>query len=125
MCLYYDGKTLSIFDSIHKGNIKLYGEQEKRYIQKRYKGIDFNKIVLVPVTTQTDGKSCGAYAAAFATEVAMGNNPALKNFSKSPLKMRKHFAEIIRTGILVPFPEEKDDNKQQEMYPELDIYLSN
>ena len=50
MCLYYDGTTLSIFDSIYKGKIELYGEQEKRYIQKRYKGIDFNKIVLVPVT---------------------------------------------------------------------------
>ena len=46
----------------------------------------------------------------------MGSNPALKKFSKVPMKIRKHFAEIIRTGILVPFPEEKDDNNKEEMY---------
>ena len=47
----------------------------------------------------------------------MGSNPAMKKFSKLPMKMRKHFAEIIRSGILVPFPEQKDDNKMEEMYP--------
>ena len=117
MCLYYNGELLYIFDSLTEGVIENYGEQEKRYIQKRYPSIDFNTIKIVPVTRQPDSFSCGIYAAAFATEIAMGSNPAMKKFSKLPMKMRKHFAEIIRSGILVPFPEQKDDNKMEEMYP--------
>ena len=101
-------------------------KQEKRYIQKRYPDINFNNIQIVSVTRQPDSFSCGVYAAAFATEIAMGSDPALKNFSKVPMKMRKHFAEIIRTGILVPFPEEKDDCNMKDMYPSIaNTYLYN
>ena len=107
ICLYYDGKALFILDSKYKSRIELYGEKEKRYIQKRYPHINFNDIKLVHVTQQPDGYSCGVYAAAFATEIAMGNTPLGKEFSENPMKMRKHLAEIVRSKILVPFPEKK------------------
>lgn len=103
-CLHYDGKTIWIYDSLLRCEYVLLSAEEKRYIAKRYPHVSVEHIVLQPVTKQPDRFSCGVYAIAFATTVALGNDPCRTKYSRDILQMRGHLVRIFRERRLIEFP---------------------
>ena len=47
---------------------------------------------------------CGVYAAAFATTIALGDNPCKEKYSKDVKCMREHLFKIIEGKKWLPFP---------------------
>ena len=78
--------------------------EEKRYINKRYPRVTPTDIVMQPVTKQPDQYSCGIYAAAFSTSIALGRGPCTEKYSFDASKMRAHLVTIIEHQTLLPFP---------------------
>lgn len=62
-------------------------------------------IIFEKVKTQPDGISCGIYAAAFTTTIALGGNPCEENYSNNVKYMREHLFKIIQGDKLLPFPQ--------------------
>lgn len=79
-------------------------EEEKRYISKRYPYMSTARIVLQPVTRQPDSYSCGVYAAAYATTIVLGDDPATQVYSRNAKVMRDHLIVILKSRKLTPFP---------------------
>lgn len=103
-CVYYDGSTVMIYDSLGRIEYHLLHEEEKRYLRKRFPHLHIDDIVFQPVTRQPDPYSCGVYAAAFATTIALGGDPAQEVYSSDVQKMRAHLLSIITTRQLTAFP---------------------
>ena len=103
-CVYYDGSKVSIYDSLCRCEYTLISAEEKRYIHKRYPRITPADILMQPVTKQPDQYSCGVYAAAFATAIALGRDPCYEKYSLDASKMRAHLARIVEQQQLLPFP---------------------
>ena len=78
--------------------------EEKNYIHLRYPNISQSDIIFEKVQSQPDSTSCGIYAAAFATTVALGGNPSNQKYSENIKCMRQHFVQIIENNKLMPFP---------------------
>ena len=104
ICAYFDGSNLLVYDSLNRLELEFFHSQEKKYFKKRYPNILESEIITVPVTHQPDMRICGIYAAAFVTDIALGNDPALISYSTNGIIMRQHFADIIRTHNLISFP---------------------
>ena len=90
-CVYYDGSKIVIYDSL----CTLISAEEKRYIKKLYPRVTPEDIIMQPVTKQPGPYSCGVYAAAFATAIALGRDPCNEKFSLDASKMRTHLVTII------------------------------
>jgi len=60
-------------------------------------------IIFEKVQAQSDDTSCGIYAAAFTTTIALESNPCNKKYSKDIKCMRQHFVKIIENNKLMPF----------------------
>lgn len=103
-CIFFDGIKLHIYDSIPGCTYDKLVAKEKNYILRRYPQIRQSDIIFEKVDTQPDGLSCGIYSAAFATTVALGNNPCNVKYSKDVKCMRQHFIKIIESNKLLPFP---------------------
>ncbi|KAL0130306.1 hypothetical protein PUN28_002141 [Cardiocondyla obscurior] len=78
--------------------------KEKNYIRLRYPTVRQCNIIFEKVDVQPDAISCGIYAAAFATTVALGDNPCNIKYSKNVKCMRQHFMTVIEGNELLPFP---------------------
>lgn len=103
-CYFYDRANLYIYDSL---GCKLYEnleEEEKDFISLRFPFLSIKNILFPNVTKQPDTYSCGAYACAFATGRALGQDPSLVNFSRNASIMRKHLMKILEARRLFPFP---------------------
>ncbi len=61
---------------------------------------------IINVERQKDSFNCGAYALAFATELARGGDPA--SFFWSVGDMRNHILTSLKTGSVLPFPKKKE-----------------
>jgi len=103
-CIVYDGIKLHVYDSIPGCTYNNLVAKEKRYIHRRYPKIRQSDIIFEKVDTQPDARSCGIYAAAFATTVVLGANPCNVQYSKEVKCMRQHFMTIIEKNKLLPFP---------------------
>ncbi|CAG5093278.1 Protein of unknown function [Cotesia congregata] len=104
-CIHYDGHQVAIYDSLNRNNLNLLREPEKRYLQVRYpQQYKRKEIFFKVVTRQPDGSTCGVYAAAYATTIALDGNPCTINYSKDAAAMRKHLFQIISQNQLVQFP---------------------
>ena len=101
-CVCYDGSKVLIYDSLCKYEYTLISAEEKRYIEKRYPRVTPEAIIMQPVTKQLDPYSCGVYAAAFATAIALRRDPCNEKFSLDASRMRKHLINIIENRTLVP-----------------------
>ena len=62
---------------------------------------DNQRIILKTQKVQFQ-KDCGAYAIAFATDLAYGNNPASREYEQT--KLWSHFLEYLSLKQIVPFP---------------------
>ena len=105
-CVYYDGSKLMIYDSICPAEYNFLHMETKRYIQWRYPNLTEDDILVQPVTRQPDIYSCGVYAIAFATAIALRDDPSQQKFSRDTENMRSHLITILRTRHLLPFPEQ-------------------
>jgi len=92
-----------VYDSISGCTYDKLVSEEKNYIHRRYPQISTNNIIFEKVQTQSDG-TCGIYAAAFATTIALGGNPCNEKYSNHVEYMRQHFLNIIAENELSPFP---------------------
>lgn len=54
------------------------------------------------VQFQEGASDCGAYAIAFAIDLAYGNNPASREYEQT--KLQSHFLECLSNKQIVPFP---------------------
>ena len=104
-CIFFDGTKLRVYDSMPGTTYDNLVPKKKNYIYCRYPQISANNIILEKVHAQPDGTSCGIYAAAFATTVALGGNPRYQKYSNRVECMRKHFLKIIIEKNLSPFPD--------------------
>jgi hypothetical protein len=103
-CLFFDGSKLHVYDSLPGCTYDKLVADEKYYIQHRYPTISQSDIIYEQVDAQPDAYSCGIYAAAFATTVALGGNPCNERYSINVRSMREHFIKIIEDNKLLPFP---------------------
>jgi len=103
-CIFFDGTKLHVYDSLPGCTYDKLVSKEKKYIHLRYPTINQSDIMFEKVHTQPDGTSCGIYAAAFATTIALGGNPCNEKYSKDIKCMRQHFVKIIENNKLMPFP---------------------
>ncbi|KAL7306213.1 hypothetical protein TKK_0001653 [Trichogramma kaykai] len=104
ICIYYNGQDLYIYDSLNRVELILFAADEIQYLQKRYPSIKQEDYMIMPVTRQPDDTSCGAYAMAFAVEIAFGGDPSTVDYSKDAVAMRRHLSNIIRTQQIDLFP---------------------
>lgn len=103
--VFYDGITVRVFDSLGDERSKILDDREINYINRRFKIIQSQNIIFENVKSiQPDSSSCGLYAAAFLTYLALSGNPSEVQFSKDTLKMRQHFMKIIEDKRLFNFP---------------------
>lgn len=104
-CLHFDGENLHVYDSIptEVGYDRL-TVLEKRYIQLRFDVSKENIFFPAVTAKQPDLVSCGVYAAAFATSIALNRNPVTERYSRSVKLLRQHLVTIIAEGRLIPFP---------------------
>ena len=103
-CIFFDGTKLFVYDSIPGCTYDKLVAKEKNYIHCRYPKIKQSNIIFEKVDTQPDARSCGIYAAAFATTIALGGNPCNVQYSKDVKCMRQHFMKIIENNKLFSFP---------------------
>jgi len=103
-CIFFDGNKLHVYDSLPGCTYDKLSAEEKNYIHLRYPKINQDDIIFEKVQAQPDGTSCGIYAAAFATTIALGGNPCNEKYSKDIKCMRQHFIKIIENDKLMPFP---------------------
>jgi len=103
-CIFFDGNKLHVYDSLPGCTYDKLSAEEKNYIHLRYPKISQDDIIFEKVQAQPDGTSCGIYAAAFATTIALGGNPCNEKYSKDIKCMRQHFIKIIENNKLMPFP---------------------
>ena len=61
----------------------------------------------VPMQQQTGGIDCGLFAAAVATGLVYGRDPATTHFDQE--KLREHFIQCEKKGKLTVFPEKEGD----------------
>ncbi|KAM0724668.1 hypothetical protein ACS0PU_009052 [Formica fusca] len=103
-CIFFNGTKLYVYDSLPGCTYEKLVAKEKNYIHLRYPTIKQGNIIFENVQTQPDGISCGIYAAAFATTIALGGNPCEQKYSKNVKCMREHFFKIIEGNKLLHFP---------------------
>ncbi|XP_029659972.1 uncharacterized protein LOC115233600 [Formica exsecta] len=103
-CIFFNGTKLYVDDSLPGCTYEKLVAKEKNYIHLRYPTIKQGNIIFEKVQTQPDGISCGIYAAAFATTIALGGNLCEQKYSKNVKCMREHFFKIIEGNKLLHFP---------------------
>ena len=104
-CIYFDGTKLHVYDSLPGTTYDKLAAEEKEYICLRYPKITKYDIVCEKVQIiQRDSISCGIYAAAFATTVALKGNPCNEKYSTDVKCMRRHLFKILESKKLLPFP---------------------
>lgn len=103
-CLSFDGTKLSVYDSMGCNGYHSLKTEEQRFISFRYPSLRTEDVVFPVVQKQPDSFSCGVYAAAFATTLALGGNPSDEIYSMDVLRMRNHLFRIIQSKELSAFP---------------------
>lgn len=103
-CIFFDGTKLRVYDSLPGCTYDKLVAKEQNYIHLRYPKVNKNDIIFEKVQSQPDVLSCGIYAAAFATTIALEGNPCEKKYSKDVRCMREHLFKIIEGNKLLPFP---------------------
>jgi len=103
-CIFFDGVQLHVYDNIPDCTYDKLALKEKNYISARFPQIMPIVISFEQVQTQPDGTCCRIYAAAFATDIALGKNPVEEKYSNDVESMRRHFFTIIASNKLLPFP---------------------
>lgn len=102
---YYDGHTVSIYDSIPNYTNGKLVEKEKHYIMLRFPNIKESDINFIKIKTiQPDGNSCGIYSAALLTYLIIQGDPSNVFLSRDVIRMRQHFVSIIENRKLSLFP---------------------
>ena len=100
-----DNLTIRVFDSAGMHRLK---DFEQRYIAKRFPRVAAKDIIFEPMKVhQQDATSCGVFAAAYAVDLLLGNDPKDVSYSSNRRLMRDTFLEIVRTGNIQPFPREE------------------
>ena len=102
--VYFSTAANFTYDSLPYCTYDKLVADEKYYIEHRYSTISQSDIIYEKVDAQPDADSCGIYAAAFATTVALGGNPCNEKYSKNVRCMREHFIKIIEDNKLISFP---------------------
>ncbi|KAH0534992.1 hypothetical protein KQX54_011485 [Cotesia glomerata] len=106
-CLYYNGDDTCIYDSLSGDEKAGLSVDERTFVVNRYPWIDPEEVIFKNVTRQgNDLTICGVYAVAFATSIALGENPSSVNYSVNAEEMRNHLATIIQNRMLTSFPEQ-------------------
>src|SRR5580765_7149766 len=103
-CILFDGTKLHVYDSLPGTTYEKLAAKEKEYIRLRYPKITKYDIIFEEVQTQPDCTSCGIYAAAFATTIALKGNPCNEKYSSDVKCMRRHLITILESNKLLPFP---------------------
>lgn len=112
-CIHYRANehTVYFYDSLH---IKMLTARLQRVVDIRYPGcaVEFVK----PKTLQPDGFSCGVFAAAYATTIILGEDPAeyplqLMGREDQTLELRNHMAKMLQENRLSLFPRGVDMNR--------------
>jgi len=90
--------------------------KEKNYIHLRYPIVNSSDISFEKVQSQPDGISCGIYAVAFATTIALEGNPCEKKYSKDVKCMREHFYKksFLEKKVLPTAANKKYKRKKQK-----------
>lgn len=103
-CIYYDGSVVHVYDTLHMQLVPL----QRRILNRLYTKYS---IVYEDVQIQPDEKSCGVFACAIATSLALGINPVTQNYlvdddeeRRSTKTMRQHLMRILNEKTLTPFP---------------------
>ena len=98
-CMYFDGANAYIYDSMRKVHLN---KQELEYISNRFPNLDKSSIKIMKVQQQIDLINCGVFVAAFATSIALGEDPTKEEYP-DVIVMREHFLEILETQELKSF----------------------
>lgn len=123
VCIHYvwSVQTVYVYDSLHNSDdfVDNLEDPSAGRINKRTREIIYKlyphhkkRIAVRPFTRQTDGSSCGVFAAAYATMVLFKKDPAtyaLKIGDSSQggdttMEIRNHLAKIIEENQLTLFP---------------------
>ena len=98
---YYDGHSISIFDSLYDNQLD---DLHKIYLNRLYPNYENRglPIIFCKVQKQPNFSDCGVFAIAFATSLCFNIKPDNLKY-KIPL-MRPHLRKILETETLVHFP---------------------
>ncbi|XP_077274118.1 uncharacterized protein LOC143903921 [Temnothorax americanus] len=104
-CIYFDGTKLHVYDSLSGTTYDKLAAKEKEYIRLRYPTITKYDIICEKIQIkQRDSISCGIYAVAFATTVALKGNTCNEKYSTDVKCMRRYLFKILENKKLLPFP---------------------
>ncbi|XP_028409955.1 uncharacterized protein LOC114532611 [Dendronephthya gigantea] len=98
-----DPATVNMYDSMNQGFIAKFTKQQLASfmcIQSAEM-----KIIMKSVQQQTSHVDCGVFAIAFATALALGQDPSKLRYDVP--KMRPHLVECLKLKKMSPFPEMK------------------
>lgn len=103
-CIYYDGSVVHVYDTLKMELLPIQHEILK-YLYGNY------SIMYEDVQIQPDYVSCGVFACAIATSLALGKNPSSEEYfvnddgqSKSTLTLRRHLVKVLDEELLTLFP---------------------
>ena len=109
---------IEVFDSIRRNDLSPEGKRQILEKYECFKDASGLLHVEIPrVSQQINGYDCGAYASAFAVDLALGNNPSRVVYE--PTEIRRHLITILRSGSLTAFP-----SKKRVGAPAAPIYLT-
>lgn len=126
ICIHYkaDNRKVYVYDSLHR---RCLSPNSQEIIQRRFPELIEPINFVEPKTQQRDSSSCGVLAAAYATTILLGQNPAkypllLKSGpnQKRTSLLRNHLAKIIEKKKLSSFPRAEATEKlgiNQNMSP--------
>ncbi|KAF0764666.1 Uncharacterized protein FWK35_00015158 [Aphis craccivora] len=97
VCLFYNGESLRIYDGL-KG--KSVPSSQQKFVDALF---PHKPPMLFPdVQAQSNSYDCGVFAIAYATSLALHQNPTFENYINA--EMRPHLFRILESRELMQFP---------------------
>lgn len=97
VCLFYNGDSLRVYDGL-KG--KSMPPLQQAFVDALFPHKP--PIFFPDVQAQSNSYDCGVFAIAYATSLALNQNPAFENFINA--EMRPHLLRILESRELMQFP---------------------
>lgn len=105
ICTYYNGGAIHVYDSANINRDMHITNNQLRYLQHLYPYQPFPQLIYEHVQQQDNGVDCGVFAIAYATTLALGEDPIQQVYSTT--EMRSHLRNIFETRKLSLFPAKK------------------
>lgn len=130
ICIHYraDERSVFVYDSLHR---RCLSPNSQEIIHRRFPDLIEPVNFVEPKTRQSDSSSCGVFAAAYATTVLFGQDPAEYSLllKSGPNKMktsllRNHLAKMIEENKLSSFPQTAANGRvevNQKMNPRVSL----